>query len=199
MQRLLNFIHANLPPGQNADNFTFPKLRALKLPWNEFSEMHLVVFSQWMPYLSRLDLSFTSIKQIFRPMEQPFSPMEKLMLTSTPLNISDLIAALSSMPHLKKLGLGALGGGRQVGMMGNATTLNDAALYKITDVLSNTCHDLEDVSLVGNTRLGVLQRSLRDFISRVGRRCKVSKNDHCLENSKQHTGSKPFLNKPPIE
>lgn len=61
--------------------------------------------------------------------------------------------------------------------MGNASalTMNNETLMRLTDILENFEH-LESISLVGNAKLGLTERTdgaMSDFISRVGRKCKV--------------------------
>jgi hypothetical protein len=61
--------------------------------------------------------------------------------------------------------------------MGNtsALTMNDDFLWRLTDILEQYKH-LEAVSLVGNAKLGLTERThgaVSDFIRRVGRNCTV--------------------------
>ena len=53
--------------------------------------------------------------------------------------------------------------------------MNNETLMRLTDILENFEH-LESISLVGNAKLGLTERTdgaMSDFISRVGRKCKV--------------------------
>jgi hypothetical protein len=55
-------------------------------------------------------------------------------------------------------------------------TMTDDTLAGLTDILE-TFVDLENINLVGNTKLGLNTRgtgALAKFIARVGRRCKVN-------------------------
>jgi translation initiation factor 2 beta subunit (eIF-2beta)/eIF-5 len=53
-------------------------------------------------------------------------------------------------------------------------TMNDDTLHVLTDVLQTFNH-LEDISLVGNVKLGSsrINSALRSFVGRVGKKCKV--------------------------
>lgn len=74
--------------------------------------------------------------------------------------------ALGYLPHLQKFALGAIG-----------LSLTDKDLSGITDVLEGACPELESVNLVGNAKLGSTSTRkggvLRDFVTRIGRRCRV--------------------------
>jgi hypothetical protein len=104
--------------------------------------------------------------------------VEKLSLTSTAISGVDIVALISSLPHIKSLALGALGGGQGSSVaIGNtsAMTMTDQTLESLTDVLKHF-EQLEKISLVGNTKLGVTSRrggALEYFIQCVGRKCKV--------------------------
>lgn len=104
--------------------------------------------------------------------------VEKLSLTSTAISGVDVVALISSLPHIKSLALGALGGGQGSSVaIGNtsAMTMTDQTLESLTDVLKHF-EQLEKISLVGNTKLGVTSRrggALEYFIQCVGRKCKV--------------------------
>jgi hypothetical protein len=104
--------------------------------------------------------------------------IEKLSLTSTAVSSVDIVALISSLPHLKSLALGALGGGQGSSVsIGNtsAMTMTDQTLESLTDVMKDF-GQLETISLVGNTKLGVTSRggsALEYFIRWVGRKCKV--------------------------
>lgn len=91
---------------------------------------------------------------------------------------ADLIKIVSGMAELKTLSLGAMGrGAGSVAAVTNSTamTLTDDTLRKLTAKLTE-CSDIEQVNLVGNTKLGAVSRSaLVGFIQQVGRRCKVAR------------------------
>lgn len=60
--------------------------------------------------------------------------------------------------------------------------MTDQTLRDITDILEK-CDNLEKVSLVGNSKLGLTGRrdgALADFIQRVGRKCTVGVCMLCL-------------------
>jgi hypothetical protein len=104
--------------------------------------------------------------------------IEKLSLTSTVISSVDVVALISSLPHIKSLALGALGGGQGSSVaIGNtsAMTMTDQTLESLTGVLKDF-GQLEKISLVGNTKLGATSRrsgALEYFIKCVGRECKV--------------------------
>ncbi len=132
------------------------------------------------PLLSRLDLSFTHVQHL--PQIEVPPPLQKLLLTSTRVDVSDLALMLTRLPLLKKLHLGALGAGAQgssIPVNSSALTLTDSALMQLTTVLSENCMDIEDISLAQNSKLGSRfgprgsAVALRDFIKLIGRNCKV--------------------------
>ncbi|KAG1755094.1 RNI-like protein [Suillus paluster] len=147
------------------------KLRQLGLP-----ESSIYSFLARCPNLTRLDLSFTHIHRPL-PVALADARIEKLSLTSTAICSVDVVALISSLPHLKSLALGALGGGQGSSVsIGNtsAMTMTDQTLESLTDVLKDL-EQLEKISLVGNTKLGFNSRgggALEYFIRCVGRKCK---------------------------
>jgi hypothetical protein len=131
------------------------------------------------PSLERLDLSFTLVVRPLLHYQPPdIVSLQKLSLTSTRVSIVDMLAVISQLPHLKTLSLGALGERQgSSATMGNpsALTMNNDTLRRLTDILENDRH-IENVSLVGNAKLCLTERidgAMSDFISRVGRKCKV--------------------------
>ena len=133
------------------------------------------------PNLERLDTSFTYIKNLVIPAGKR---LEKLLVTSTKIPIVDLVTAVEGLPRLHTLAAGALGGGQgSTAAVANTTamTLTDDGLRALTDALSvrDPGVELERVSLVGNTKLGLAGRhgpdgALGYFMRKVGRSCKVS-------------------------
>lgn len=116
----------------------------------------------------------------------------KLALTSTQLYGPTIVAAVASLPHLRSLAIGALGGGQgsTVAIANtSAMTMTDETLRALTDALVNRDASASDgdssvdagfehINLVGNTKLGLTGRRGRDaalayFVRKVGRRCKV--------------------------
>ena len=100
-------------------------------------------------------------------------------MTSTSVSPEDLALILPLYPQLEILLLGALGinRGSQASISNtSAMTMDDAGLKAVTNALANIAY-LEHVSLVGNAKLGVtfkVNSALSDFVSRVGRKCRVS-------------------------
>lgn len=158
------------------ESFKLRNIQTLKLRHLGLSESSISSFLARCPNLIRLDLSFT---HVHRPLLVVLTEarIEKLSLTSTAISSVDIVALVSSLPHIKYLALGALGGrqGSSVAI-GNtsAMTMTDQTLESLTDVLKDF-GQLEKISLVGNTKLGATFRgsgALGYFIQRVGRKCK---------------------------
>lgn len=160
-----------------AQEFQLTKLRTLNLRQMPLSDTTLNTFISMCPNLKRIDLSFTLVRH--PPALLNITTLEKLNLTSTSVSGSDLLSVLGNSAHLQSLLIGALGGGQATSaVISNSTamTMTDQILRDITDILESRM-ELERVSLVGNTKLGLGGRhdsAIADFIRRVGRRCKVS-------------------------
>jgi hypothetical protein len=165
-------------------DFQLRNLRTLKLRQTSLSDSSLRPLISLCPNLRRLDLSFTLVLHplsIFQPLDIVTVPLEKLSLTSTRVSSLDLLAIVSNAPRLKTLSLGAMGERQgSSASLGNASalTMNNETLARLTDILENFQH-LETVSLVGNAKLGLNERTdgtISSFISRVGRKCQVRVN-----------------------
>ena len=160
-----------------ADGFQLPNLRSLKLRQAALSDAVLNPILAICPNLERLDLSFTLVK---RPVLPAGHLLEKIVLTSTKISSSDLLAILTAQTRLKVLAIGAMGGGQgSSAAISNtsAMTLTDETLRSLTNILGG-CPEIERVNLVGNTKLGFTGRrgpdaALAYFVRKVGRRCKV--------------------------
>ncbi|KAI0778118.1 RNI-like protein [Trametes elegans] len=158
------------------NDFDFTRLRGLKLRQTALTSAVLIPVLLACSNLERLDLSFTPVK---RPPAPSAHLLEKLVLTSTMLSTTELLALVSPLRKLKVLAIGALGEGQGTSAAISNTsvmTLTDDALRSLTDILED-CPDLERVNLVGNTKLGFAGRrgpdsALSYFVRRVGRRCK---------------------------
>ena len=165
-----------LPQG---GDLCFSALRTLKLRQTALTDTSLNLLLPSCPALCRLDISFTGIRHPHQFIQGSGIALEKLSLTSTAVSPEFLVAAVSCIPSLRILSIGALGGGPgQAPAIRNTTamTLNDDALSGLVDVL-DTYEGLESTSLVGNTKLGMSggrNRALADFVARIGRRLKVS-------------------------
>ncbi|KAF8873983.1 hypothetical protein CPB84DRAFT_1798067 [Gymnopilus junonius] len=167
-------------------NFCLPNLHTLKLAHLALSDAALASLPSLptlCPELRRLDLSFTLVKNVPFLLPLPNAPslkLEKLNLTSTSITP----AALEELLKLCMKGRVASASANGVGL-----TMDDAVLDSITKVLSGEMDDedasssrrlpLEDLSLVGNLKLGLTPRhdqngmtSLARFITRIGRSCK---------------------------
>ncbi|KAI0669965.1 RNI-like protein [Trametes maxima] len=158
------------------ENFQLDHLHSLKIRQAALSDAVINPFLAICPNLRRLDLSFTLVK---RPMMPAGRLLEKLVLTSTRISSSDLLAIIAPLSKLKVLAIGAIGGGQgSSAAISNtsAMTLTDETLRSLTEILVG-CPDLERVNLVGNSKLGLTGRrgpdaALAQFVRRVGRRCK---------------------------
>ncbi|TCD63987.1 hypothetical protein EIP91_004689 [Steccherinum ochraceum] len=155
----------------------FKNLKNLKLRQTAVTD---TAVNRWLllcPNIRRLDLSFTAVQHPAVLLNAESLAIEKLSLTSTRISVTNLLQMLTHMPELKTLAIGALGANRGLtAAIANTTamTLSDVGLHDITDILAE-CKHLENVNLVGNSKLGMASRKgvvLSDFISRVGRRCK---------------------------
>ncbi|ETW87856.1 hypothetical protein HETIRDRAFT_413759 [Heterobasidion irregulare TC 32-1] len=156
----------------------FPALRTLKLRQTSLTDISLNLLLPSCPALRRLDISFTGIRHPHQFMQGSRIALEKLSLTSTAVSSDFLVTAISCIPSLRILSIGALGGGPgQAPAIRNTTamTLTDDALSCLVDVL-DTYESIKSISLVGNTKLGMTggrNRALADFVARIGRRLKV--------------------------
>lgn len=155
----------------------FPNLVNLNVRQTSLTNQTVNQLIAKFPNLRRLNLSFTGIcNSIFVP-SVTTSKLEKLSLTSTAISSPQLVRVLSLLPDLKTLAIGAIGGGPIMGASMFSTSLGflDDHLRQVTDVLDK-CAMLENVSLVGNAKLGTVRRvdrALAYFVKKVGRRCKV--------------------------
>ena len=154
------------------------RLQSFKIRHTQISAPYLNSLLQRLPSLRRLDVSFIPLRTIFHQHKSlPYPPIEKLSLTSTPMPSQPLLQALSHLPHLKVLNLGALGASAKTvrghsfgGESNTGRTITDQVLYQVTDILADQCKQLESVSLAGNTLLG---RSVQYFVDTVGWKLRV--------------------------
>jgi hypothetical protein len=154
------------------------QLRSFKIRHTQISATSLTPLLQKLPLLQRLDVSFIPLRTIFHQHGSlPYPSLQKLSLTSTPMSSQPLLQALSHLPHLKILNLGALGASAKTvrghsfgGASDTGRTLTDQILYQVSDILADQCRQLESVSLAGNTLLG---RSVQYFVGVVGWKLKV--------------------------
>jgi hypothetical protein len=158
----------------------FTNMKTLKLRELGLTDGPLKYLISLFPNLNRLDVSFTPIRRLsYLNLPILVPNLEKLSLTSTGVASSEMLTVISNLPQLRTISLGALGGGQASNAtLGNssAMTMTDDTLARLTDILE-TFVDLENINLVGNTKLGLNTRgtgALAQFIARVGRRCKVT-------------------------
>lgn len=150
----------------------------MKLRQTSLSDASLNAWIPLAPNIRRVDLSFTDIRRLYHATLGCFANLEKLSLTSTSVSPDELVAALSAASRLRTLNIGALGGshGGRSAYHGAVSTMTftDNPLRSLTTVLSqNTV--IENVSLVGNTKLARDAEVIAEFILLVGRRLKVCK------------------------
>ncbi|PFH54649.1 hypothetical protein AMATHDRAFT_185367 [Amanita thiersii Skay4041] len=167
-----NFLHGMLPGHQ------LVKLRTIKIRQTLLGDGSINALVNLCPNLNNLDASFTLLKRPTSLINQlSVPPLNKLSLTSTSISSHDLGVILPNLQSLRTLSLGALGisHGSQASINNtSAMTMDDNMLTMITSALMHLPY-LEDVSLVGNSKLGITAKkdtALADFISRIGRKCK---------------------------
>jgi hypothetical protein len=155
-------------------------LRVLKVRQTQLGDTSIKFLVDLCPNLQSLDVSFTLLKRTDSLLSPSHVlPLRKLSLTSTSIIPHDLAQILPLYPQLQILLLGALGSSRgsQASIRNtSAMTMDEAGLRAVTNALANFAH-LDHVNLVGNAKLGVtnkLDSALLDFVSRVGRKCRVS-------------------------
>lgn len=161
--------------------FKLETLHTLKLRQTALSDLSLQSFIALCPNLRRLDISFTPVLHPPSPLtnkQTSLTALQKLCLTSTQVSNVEVLAVISGLPQLTTLLLGAMGERQgSSATMGNtsALTMNNDFLARLTNVLEDF-RFLEAVSLVGNAKLGLTEKSdgaLSGFIGRIGRKCKV--------------------------
>ncbi len=128
-----------------------------------------------MPNIRRVDVSFTDVLRPYSALPDVFTNLEKLSITSTDVSPENLLLVLSVASRLRILNVGALGGshGKRFAL-GNVTTmtLRDEHLRSLSAILSqNTV--IENINLVGNTKLARDGEIFAEFVHLVGRRLKV--------------------------
>lgn len=158
------------------------KLRNLKLRHTRIGENGLSCVFECCPHLSRLDVSFTLVRQAtFFSSMKPDCSLQKLSITSTP-SMSTFFNVLFASPSppilfsLRTLHIGALGSSSYSGGIPGSLTFTDQTLDLLTNYLVQ-CKYLENISLVGNSKLGLMSSrnsALKRFCTKVGRRCKVN-------------------------
>ncbi|KAI0801330.1 hypothetical protein C8Q74DRAFT_1364950 [Fomes fomentarius] len=139
------------------EDFQLPNLRSLKVRQAPLSDTVVNPMLAACPNLQRLDLSFTSVTH---PVLPATNLMEKLVLTSTKIPSTNLVAMIKDLPKLKSLAVGAMGGGQGSSAAisnSSAMTMTDDVLRSLTETLEG-CADIERVNLVGNTKLGMTGR-----------------------------------------
>ncbi|KAF8516132.1 RNI-like protein [Hysterangium stoloniferum] len=168
---------------EDAPSKPLERLRSLKLRHTLITELSLSRIASRCVALTRLDVSFTPIRQPTVVFDGSFPlKLEKLSLTATPLTSAFLQKSTIELPtaffsSLRVLQFGALGSmpSSRVRTTPGSLTLTDQVLDGLIDVLA-ACQAIESISLVGNAKLGLRSRAnsaLARFIRTVGRRCKV--------------------------
>lgn len=146
---------------------SLPHIRSLKLRQMPITDNALAELLSHFPNLRRIDISFTPVSHLSQCQKHMSNELQKLSVTSTRIRSPDIISILVHAPRVRTLSIGALGG------VASALTFTDQTLATVTDVLASNVH-LESVNLIGNTKLGTTSTgALREFITRVGRKCKV--------------------------
>ncbi|KAI9445156.1 RNI-like protein [Lactarius indigo] len=155
-------------------SFSLPALRTFKLRQTSLSDTSINALVPLVPNVRRVDISFTDVRRPLTASHDGFANLEKLSITSTDVSPDDLLPVISVASRLRTLNVGALGGshGKRHAFGNTSTmTLRDEHLRSLTAVLSqNTV--IENVSLVGNTKLARDGESIAEFIHLVDRRLK---------------------------
>jgi hypothetical protein len=161
---------------------------------NPFQDSQLSDFLILFPNLRNLDVSSTDLHCL--PLDLAIVPVDggcnfpslpplvKLNISSSRVEVAAFVEILNHLPFLQKLSIGALGTGRASSLYKGSTAhllFTDGDLVGLTRVLRDKCLDLEELSLVGNTKLGLgmggkqfSRDALKTFIREVGRRLKAS-------------------------
>ncbi|KAG8927953.1 hypothetical protein FRC01_006665 [Tulasnella sp. 417] len=142
------------------------QLVSLKLRETGLNDSALASLLRLTPNLETLDVSYTQVRSLASL--SSLTRLRKLLLTSCPINTTRMeLEKLPVLTHLEIIQLGSIG-------TNGSLTLTDSALYALTDILEPLTR-LENVSLVGNSKLGLTSKkghgALADFVARVGRRC----------------------------
>ncbi|KAJ6627210.1 RNI-like protein [Mycena sp. CBHHK59/15] len=149
----------------NYTTVTPASLLPLLLACPRLEVLKLAGISNW-----RLDISFTGVRHpLLGPYDMP--GLEKLHMTSTGVSNHDLLAILPRLTTLKSLSIGALGASeRSIASIDSSMTLTDETLLAATPMLQFCA--LDNVSLVGNIKLGTSTAAILCFVADVGRNCK---------------------------
>lgn len=152
------------------DQGPLAQLKCLKLKQTGANDTTLSHLLPLAPALERLDVSFTGIRNLSWLGDPCIVPqLKKLCISGAPLRASHWTKLLE-LPNLETLAVGVIG-------QNGSCSLMDSALERLTDVLASL-PNLQNVNLVGNAKLGLTTRkgsgALADFVSRIGRKCKVS-------------------------
>lgn len=163
----------------SADARVFHRIRNLKLRQLRMSTEQAKSILGALPNLVSLDISHTNVHFSANLFKDSPPPLEKLSLNSTPTTGSELLSILPHIMHLKTLNLAALGPSAERSVLRSISfySLSPRVLRELTNVLSN-CDQIERINLAGNVGITAHEKSetisaLVDFLSRVGRRCKV--------------------------
>lgn len=154
----------------NNGTFSLPALRTFKLRHSSLSDNSFSALIPLVPKLRRIDISFTNVRRPLSAALDGFANLDKLSITSTNVSPYDLLLVLSVASRLRTLNIGALGGSH--GQRNATMTLRDDHLRSMTEILSQNTH-IENVSLVGNSKLARDEECIAEFIRLVGRKLKV--------------------------
>ncbi|KAI0307845.1 hypothetical protein B0F90DRAFT_1677748 [Multifurca ochricompacta] len=135
--------------------FRLPVLRTLKLRQTSLSDASVNALIPMVPKLRRVDVSFTDIRRSLSTSHYDFADLEKLSVTSTAVSPDDLIPS-----H-----------GQRSAYSVSPMTFTDDHLRSLTAVLSSNTA-IENINLVGNTKLARDGDSIAEFLLLVGRRLK---------------------------
>ncbi|KAG9029343.1 hypothetical protein FRB95_005459 [Tulasnella sp. JGI-2019a] len=158
LDRAKRRTEATAPPLQN--------IRSLKLRQTDINDASLLNLLSHTPNLTTLDVSFTAVHG-FASLNDlaDWMHLQKISVTGCPLRSFVWLTEPTILSSLRTLNFGAIGENGSV-------TLTDDLLEHVSE-LPYPAANLENLSLVGNSKLGARRAPLHDFVSRIGRTCKV--------------------------
>ncbi|KAG8875808.1 hypothetical protein FRB97_004696 [Tulasnella sp. 331] len=139
-------------------------VKSLKLRLTGVNDASLLTLISHTPNLTTLDVSFTAVHGFASLNSLADWPhLQKISVTACPLRSFMWLTEPTIISNLRTLNLGAIAENGSV-------TLTDDLLEHISALPSPA--SLENLSLVGNSKLGAREAPLHDFISKIGRTCK---------------------------
>lgn len=149
----------------NATAQPLQNIKSLKLRLTGVNDASLIALISHTPNLTTVDVSFTAVHGFASLNSLADWPhLQKISVTSCPLRSFVWLTEPTIILSLRTLNFGAIAENGSV-------TLTDDLLEHISALPSPA--SLENLSLVGNSKLGARQAPLYNLISGIGRTCKV--------------------------